>query len=133
MLRISTFLVLLLVMNTGFAQNPSLQPNQNPNYKISEEKYTRYKDSLLVNSNTTIHETYKTYDWYESKNERRNERRDNRRQRSSYGYNQYGYNNYGWNNSYNNRLGYNNSWGNIHNPWFIPSIGFRTGNWFFRF
>lgn len=142
MLRTTFLLMMLIVINYGFAQNTGLLPNQNPNYKISEEKYTRFRDSLLLNSNSTIQDTYKAYDWFEEKTERRNNRRDNRRQRNFYGNNQLGFNdwgsnggfnNWGWNNRFNNRFGNNNRWGNSFNPWFNPNIGFRTGNWFFGF
>jgi hypothetical protein len=132
------FLTMLTVCATisSFAQQTnSLAPDQNPNYMVSQLKYTNQKDSLLNYSNTTSQETYKAYDWREAREERRTERRSYRREASylngyysqpviNYGHSNYGY---GYNNSYNNY--YNrNRWGISR-----PFIGFRTGNWWFGF
>lgn len=109
------------------AQTP--HPDQNPNYHVSMEKYMIQKDSLLVNLGETVHNTYKAYDWYEAKQERkalkRQYRHEERMARAKYGrsyYSDYGYNyNYGYNNYYRNYSNWNWS----------PRIGFRTGNWWF--
>lgn len=111
----------------SFAQTPALLPDQNPNYLVSQHKYTQFRDSLLQFSNTTIDQSYKAYDWYQAREERRNARRNARWQRN---YTSYGWNNWPYSGYYNNGWGYNNGW----NSWGLrPYIGFRTGNWFFGF
>ncbi|MBX9734133.1 MAG: hypothetical protein K2X37_08715 [Chitinophagaceae bacterium] len=135
------FIIAALTLGIGsFGQSTSsLLPDQNPNYLASQEKYTKIKDSLLFYSNTTIQDTYKAYDWYQARIERRNNRRvarwDRNRWNDPWAYNRplnWGY--------YNNGFGINNGWNNWgwNNPWnggwgFRPTIGFRTGNWFFGF
>ncbi|MEC4112536.1 hypothetical protein [Myroides pelagicus] len=122
---------LLSVGQTVHAQE--LVEDQNPDYRNSMYKYVAISDSLTTTLSTTIQDTYKAYDWYEVKQERKAQRKlwrhEERMTRAKYGrsyYNDYygnGYNGY-YNSYYNN--GYNNSWN-----WFRPSIGFKTGNWFF--
>lgn len=105
-----------------------LVADQNPNYQISQEKYMKSKDSLLAYSTATIQETYKAYDWYQARLDRRNERRENRRLNNYYYDNNYDYNGYNYGGY--NSAGYNNNW------WMYalrPNIGYRTGNWFFGF
>ena len=58
------------------------QPNQNPNWKKSLEKYEANKDKLTQTQGTTEQKTYKAYDWTEAKNERKQQRRDYRQQRA---------------------------------------------------
>ncbi|MBN8719750.1 MAG: hypothetical protein J0H85_09925 [Sediminibacterium magnilacihabitans] len=130
---IRSFLTLLSIclattlMAQEAGQSPA--PDQNPNFNISRQKYMSQKDSLLSASNTTVQQTYKAYDWYEAKMERRNERREARRYAAYYNgyyypyYNQY-YN--GW-----NQYGYYNNWGSWNA--LRPNIGFHTGNWWFSF
>lgn len=130
------FLTMLTVCATfsSFAQQtPQLAPDQNPNYMVSQAKYTGQKDSLLAYSNTTVQQTYKAYDWREAREERRAERRAYRRQ---YGYNDglyvSPYVNYGWNSyrySY-NPYGYYNRYSGLFSR---PFIGFRSGYWWFGF
>ena len=48
-----------------------LVPNQNPNYIVSQHHYTRILDSLQITMNTTVQDTYKAYDWYEAKLEKK--------------------------------------------------------------
>lgn len=134
MLRTIFTLIVAGIAVSSFAQQPALADDQNPNFHISRDKYMQLKDSLLTVSNTTTQETYKAYDWFEAKAERRQERREQRRYNNSYlPYNNYwnsGYYpsyNY-WDNGYRSR--YNNRWSNW-NIW--PNIGFRTGNWWFSF
>jgi hypothetical protein len=132
----------LLLATIGNAQT-SLVNDQNPNYKISQDKYMGLKDSLQSNMNSTVQTTYKAYDWYQNKLDRRLERKELRRQvrmananncNDFWGYN----NNYYGNNGYNNfSYGYNN-WGNNNYGFrrnsfgnFLPNIGFNTGNWWF--
>lgn len=119
---------LLLVSERAVAQTGVLLPDQNPNYLQSQEKYTKLKDSLLIYSNTTAQQTYKAFDWYQDKLDRKNSRRAYRRQ-SQWNYNPFGYTNYGW-----NQYGFYDPY-RYGSPrtWIRPSIGFRTGNWFFGF
>ncbi|MDD2792258.1 MAG: hypothetical protein PHD73_03705 [Sediminibacterium sp.] len=110
------------------AQTGVLLPDQNPNYLQSQEKYTRFKDSLLIYSNTTPQQTYQAFDWYQDKLNRRNERRVYRRQ-YQWSYPSFGYSNYGW-----NQYGYYDPYRYAtRRSWIRPTIGFRTGNWFFGF
>ncbi|HAN37334.1 MAG TPA: hypothetical protein DCQ29_00405 [Chitinophagaceae bacterium] len=127
-----TLMLLGLFMFQANAQN-GLVADQNPNYMVSQAKYTKMADSLTANMGTTVHNTYKAFDWYEAREERRTERRNQRNQRrlmraQNMGWNQWdnGWNN-PWNNRWNNNWGWNNRWSN--NFW--PNIGFRTGNWWF--
>lgn len=119
---------LLLVSERAVAQTGVLLPDQNPNYLQSQEKYTKLKDSLLIYSNTTAQQTYKAFDWYQDKLDRKNSRSAYRRQ-SQWNYNPFGYTNYGW-----NQYGFYDPY-RYGSPrtWIRPSIGFRTGNWFFGF
>ncbi len=141
-------LLFVMIAFNAHTQSTGLLPDQNPDYKMSQDKYTRFRDSLLINSNLTIQDTYKAYDWYAEKIENRNNRRQARR--ANWGFNNgWGFNNdFGFNNGwgpnngfgFNNRWGFNNGWNsynnfnrrNRFNP-FFPGIGFRTGNWFFSF
>jgi hypothetical protein len=124
-------LLACLVTLAATAQTTELAPDQNPNYLISQQKYMQYKDSLQVNMNTTIQQTYKAYDWYEAKLERKQNRIENRNQRRLYRnyyafapnpYDYYGFNRNGFSNRFNN-----NRFG------LTPFIGYRTGNWWFWF
>jgi len=115
-----------------------LLPDQNPNYLISQNKYMQYRDSLLLTQNTTVQQTYKAYDWYTAKLERRQDRRNFRREiRLANAYNWNNNWNNGWDNNWNNRWNnnrWNNGWGNNwRNNRFLPNIGYRWGDWFFLF
>lgn len=100
----------------------SLAPDQNPQFAASRDKYLKISDSVNQWHGTTFQETYKAFDWYDQKMERRNDRRQFRRElrmeraRNSYYYSPYNnrrnyyspyYNNYN-NYNYNNR--YNRNW-----------------------
>lgn len=104
--------------------------NQNPNYKVSMYKYMAVKDSLTATLGTTVQDTYKAYDWYEAKLERKalrkQYRHEERMARAKYGRSYYPYNNGGYygNGYYNN---YNSGW----NWNWLPRVGYRTGDWFF--
>lgn len=134
MFRIFLTMLTLCAGLSAVAQQSTLAPDQNPNYMLSQAKYTGQRDSLLSYANTTVQQTYKAYDWREARDERRAERRSFRRQlaltNAQYGSPYLNYD-YGWNTyrySY-NPYGYYNRYG-----WGIrPSIGFRTGNWWFGF
>lgn len=124
--------VLLVLFFAGISAACAQQPDfyqvntdQNPHYMQSQQKYMLAKDSLLAYSNATAQDTYKAYDFYEARQERRalrRERRYNVRMTSAqYScYPAYGYGNYGYTPWYNGLYGA-----------FMPSIGFRTGNWRF--
>ncbi|MBL7760394.1 MAG: hypothetical protein JNK08_06825 [Sediminibacterium sp.] len=122
-------IICLLMASIGAgAQTGVLLPDQNPNYLVSQEKYSKLKDSLLIYSNTTPQQTYQAFDWYQDKLNRRNERRAYRRQ-SQWNHPSFGYSNYGW-----NQFGYYDPYPYAtRRNWIRPAIGFRTGNWFFGF
>lgn len=136
MKSIITFFGLLILIQ---AQSQDLVNDQNPNFSTSLNKYILVEDSLQSYMNTTVQQTYKAFDWYEAKQERRQNRINTRQQiRINRSMNNFGFNN-GWNNDFNNGWN-NNRWNNgfNNNRWnnnrFIPnSIGFRTGNWCFFF
>lgn len=135
MLRSFLTIITVCLATAAIAQegSQSLAPDQNPNFNVSRQKYMNIKDSLLTYANNTVQETYKAYDWYEAKLERKAQRRENRRLSGYNNYNSSYYNPY-YNNYYN---GWNN-YGNYNNRWGLwnalrPSIGFRTGNWWFSF
>ena len=97
--------------------------NQNPNYEESLEYYMGVSDSLTQAMGTTVQDTYKAYDWYEARAERRAERRANRhevRMNRNY-YSGYSYPSYSY---YPNHYNYSR---------WIPTNGFRTGNFWFSF
>ena len=95
----------LFILATGYSLHAQeIAPDQNPNYKMSMEKYKAMQNDLQTTMNTTVQSTYKAYDWTtakaERKMERRNERREdrlfnnyNRQYYDPYNYN--GRNNYG--------------------------------------
>lgn len=105
----------------GYAQKPELVEDQNPRYQESRAKYIELADSLTQTQGTTVQNTYKAYDWYTAREERRALRRarnyDNSWYNSNYygnsyypygglslgiGFGNYGYDNWGW--------GHNRSW-----------------------
>lgn len=61
----------LLILNVATAQD---NPNQNPNYKQSMEVYMKQKNGFQSTMNTTVQNTYKAFDWYQNKQEKRQER-----------------------------------------------------------
>jgi hypothetical protein len=98
--------------------------NQNPNFRVSMNKYLAAADSLSVTMNTTVQNTYKAYDWYEAREERRalrkQYRHEERMARIKYGRDYYP-------NYYGSYYGYNSGW----NWNWMPRVGYRTGNWWF--
>ncbi len=118
---VNLFALLICSLFAYQAVAQSSVPDQNPNYRVSLEKYMMKKDSLLSFEGTTVQDTYKAFDWYEAKQERKEQRRlfrhQERMERAKYS--QY-YTPY-----------YNNYWGGYNNWGWFPSIGFRTGNWWF--
>lgn len=112
-------LFLLLSIGSGWAQ----VADQNPNFEESMDMYMQQKDSLLHTLGTTPQQTYKAHDWYEAREERRALRKAYRHQermnRSYY----YGY-----------ASPYYSYYPNYYNytRW-LPSIGFRAGDFWFSF
>lgn len=80
MKQLAILLLCVSTINHVYAQET--QPNQNPNWKKSLEKYESNKDKLTETQGTTEQKTYKAYDWTEAKNERKQQRRDYRQQRA---------------------------------------------------
>ncbi|MGL5275636.1 hypothetical protein [Myroides sp.] len=121
-------IVSLFFNQTTYAQE--LAPDQNPNYRVSMVKYMAVKDSLTSTMSTTVQDTYKAYDWYEAKLERKAQKKqwkhEERMARAKYGRSYSSYDN-GYYGNYYNR--YNSGWSNWNN--WRPSIGFKTGNWWF--
>ncbi|RQO67991.1 hypothetical protein DBR43_26150 [Pedobacter sp. KBW06] len=115
----------LVYSTIGYAQNPGLAEDQNPRYQESRAKYIELADSLNRNQGSTVQNTYKAYDWYTAREERRALRRQRNYENSWYNPYYYGnsyyspiglslgfgYSNYGWGNNY----GYGN-WGH-HGRW----------------
>jgi hypothetical protein len=104
------------------AQQISLAADQNPRYQESQRKYIRIADTLNSLHGTTIQNTYKAYDWYEAKLERRRQNREWRHEeRLNGGYYDYTpswgfYGNYSYpysfgNYGYGNRFGYGHRFG----------------------
>jgi hypothetical protein len=113
----------LVFFGSGFStQAQELAPDQNPNYKVSMDKYKAKQTNLQTTMNTTVQDTYKAYDFRVARAERQAERRSYRREKAFYSnYNNgFGYNNYGYN-SYNNGYIYNSPYrynGGNNNRWF---------------
>ncbi|WP_432714521.1 hypothetical protein [Pedobacter sp.] len=83
----------LTFSSSSHAQNIELLADQNPRYAESVNKYSKLVDSLIQTQGTTVQQTYKAYDWYEAREERRSQRRAHHTYYDfSLGY-QYGY---GW-------------------------------------
>lgn len=115
-------------------------PDQNPNYQQSAQKYAQQKEALTAGQSTTQQETYKAYDWREAKAEqqqiRQNRRYELRKLRIQnrgrccrpYGMNGYYNNGFYYNNFqpynqpfggyYNGPFGYNNPYNNYYSPQF---------------
>jgi len=73
---ISSLLLGALYASTACAQQTGLAPDQNPRYQESQDRYLMVADSLTSQQGTTVQDTYKAYDWYEAKLERRAQRRN---------------------------------------------------------
>ena len=104
------FYVFLLLGFSVQAQDNSLAPDQNPNYKTSLAKYTGNQEQLQSAMNTTVQNTYKAYDWYEAKQERKQQRIQFRQQRALARINSFNNFNYGYYPSYRP--------GMFMNPWY---------------
>lgn len=114
---IGTFLVGI----AGFAQ--TTDPDQNPNYKVSQDKYAQKADEINKTQGQTVQDTYTAFDWTEYKAQKKQNRKDaryNRRQMKYQYYRPYGYgNNTYYNNGYYNSGYYNNGYNNgyYNNPY----------------
>lgn len=104
-----------------YAQKNELLNDQNPRYQESRAKYIELADSLNRNQGSTVQKTYKAYDWYEAREERRKLRRERNFQLnlnsgyyygSPYFYPSISYGNYGFGGrfGYGGYIGY--GWGN---------------------
>jgi hypothetical protein len=114
--------------NNAMAQQAALAPDQNPRYHESANKYRLIADSLTRTQGTTVQNTYKAYDWYTAREERRQQ---NRQWRSMYGgyYNSPGWSLYGGYSSYYpfySSFG-NYGWGNRWGGWGNGGWGGRGG------
>ena len=104
-------LVLFIFADAYAASAQELVLDQNPNYKVSMEKYQASQINLQTTMNTTVQETYKAYDFRNAKLERKAERKADRRENRLFNnYNQQYYDPYNYNgrNSYGRPYQYNN-------------------------
>lgn len=115
--------IVFTTMVLGVNAQLDLVANQNPNYLSSQQYYVQKADSLESTMNTTVQDTYKAYDFYENKLERKQNRIKNRHQvrlarayNPNYYFDRFYYNNWCWNNP----RGFN-TFG-----------GYRLGNWWWR-
>ncbi len=91
-------IVLLSISFLSKAQEIALAPNQNPNYKVSMDKYLAAQEkSPITTMNTTVQETYKAYDWTEAKQEKKQQRIARRQERRLARINNSSYNGYDFN------------------------------------
>jgi hypothetical protein len=109
---------LLLLLAVGFTTNILAQTNnvvadQNPNYMVSQAKYMQMADSINQLHGTTLQNTYKAYDWYQAKQERRNDRITFRRQLRLERVKNRGQFNNGWYHNWNNGF---YPYGNFNTP-----------------
>ncbi len=108
-------LIAILLFNISWSQ--TLHADQNPQFAESRSKYMNLSDSINQWHSTTTHQTYKAFDWYEAKQQRKSEKRTFNRQvqleRARYGYY---YQPYYWRGSY-NRGYYNNYYSHPFRQW----------------
>jgi hypothetical protein len=123
----------MLIATWGMSQ--SLAEDQNPNYLISQDKYTVMADSLNALHGTTPQETYKAIDWMADRQAARDQRRAFRRQlrlaRAGYGWYGTYYNGYGYYTPGNYYPVYNGNYYNYYNPYhayYRPRYN-NTWNW----
>lgn len=116
MKKILLFYFLVLITISPNAQEANTATDQNPNYKASLEIYKSQQDELVSTMNTTLQDTYKAYDWYEAKQERKQQRIADRRERRLYELQNYG--------------NYYNPFNYYYDPFAIP---FRYSPYNFRY
>lgn len=79
-MKTRTFIIALLMLGVLsvklHAQQSTLATDQNPRHLKALAKYTLVSDSLSQTQGTTVQNTYKAYDWYEAREERRAQRRE---------------------------------------------------------
>lgn len=109
------FYCLILTVVSVNAQETATA-DQNPNYKESLQKYQSQQDKLLATMNTTVQDTYKAYDWYVAKQERKQQRVADRRERRLYRLQNYG--------------NYYNPFNNYYDPFAAP---FRYAPYYHRY
>ena len=92
-------LLALFFIAGGYAASAQeLAPDQNPNYKVSMEKYQALQTNLQSTLNTTVQQTYKAYDWRSARDWKKAERREDRRENRLFNnYNQRYYDPYNYN------------------------------------
>ena len=76
---VSIIIILLVRLNSVSAQHAKLAADQNPRYMESQLRYQKAADTLIQSHGITLQETYRAYDWFEARLERRrlrSERRD---------------------------------------------------------
>ena len=112
----SALLFFSFVVQTTASAQTSLAPDQNPAFAVSRDKYLRLADSMNAWHGTTFQQTYKAFDWYENKMERKEQRRQFRREIRSERARNY--------NNYYSYPGYQRYRG--HNPYYRP----RYFRWF---
>lgn len=78
-LSICFSVAILFYADVADAQS-SLAPDQNPSFAVSRDRYMGIADSLTKFQSSTVHTTYKAYDWYEARSERKSEQRQFQRE-----------------------------------------------------
>ena len=107
-------LALFILAGVYAASAQELAPDQNPNYKVSMEKYQALNPNGQTAMNTTVQQTYKAFDWSTAKQEKKAERRADRRENRLFNnYNQRYYDPYNYNgrNNYGRPYQYRNYYG----------------------
>src|SRR4051812_48181998 len=88
----------LAMLIATWSMSQTTVEDQNPNYMISQAKYTAMADSINSWHSTTPQETYKAIDWLADRREARDQRRAFRRElrleRARYGWSYNDYNDY---------------------------------------
>lgn len=135
----ATTLIALILISLNTLILAQTNPDQNPNYKKSMDKYIELKDTAHIYMSSTIHDVYKIVDWTEQKQKRKDLKKsrkhelrkmrieaNNRNKRYKYrrNYNPYYYNNnytnYNYQNPYYENYGYGNGYSyGISNDLFI--------------
>lgn len=132
-LTILTLGVVLMASTSIQAQTQN--PDQNPNYQQSRDKYMTQTDEYSQKQGTTEQDTYKAYDWTEHKEEVKQDRIDRRQDRRlakyqsrRYYYHPHPYYNNGYYNNGYNYNGYNGYYNYNANPYYYPSYNYGGYN-----
>ena len=134
------FLVVVFITTLSFSQETALAQNQNPNYKVSLDKYLEADNDYVFAEGTTLQETYVAIDLLEERRQLRSLRREHRANRALWrhqermeraknGYSLYddGY----YNDSYYNNSYRNSNWINSSDLLSLGSLGL-LGYYIFR-